>query len=189
MSFFDDEANVDQYLQMAEGYDGAALVEVLGRHLQPGASVLELGMGPGKDLALLSDAGFEPTGSDASEVFVRRYMDGGGAHPVLLLDAVTLDTDERFHAIYSNKVLQHLTRADFRASLSRQAELIPTGGVMLHSLWYGTADEEHGGLRFTQHDEASIRTSLPDSLELVAHERYTEMDADDSIWVVLQKRP
>lgn len=189
MPYFDDESNVEQYIEMAEGYDGAALIEVLARHCSTGSSVLELGMGPGKDLALLNEAGFSPTGSDASQVFVRRYRDGGGTFPALVLDAVTVATDERFDAIYSNKVLQHLTREDFVASLARQAEIVNPGGVLMHSLWYGTADEEHGGLRFTQHDEASIQQSLPDSLELVEQARYKEMADDDSIWVVLQKRP
>ena len=108
MGYYDSEENVQEYVEMAEGYDGRELVAVLARYLAPGATVLELGMGPGKDLALLA-AHFQVAGSDSSRVFVDRYR---RAHPdadLLLLDAATMDTDRRFDGIYSNKVLQHLT--------------------------------------------------------------------------------
>ena len=72
MGYFDSEENVESYIKMVDGYDGAALVEVLTRHLPDGSTVLELGMGPGKDLQMLSKH-FKATGSDSSMVFVDRY--------------------------------------------------------------------------------------------------------------------
>lgn len=53
MGYFDDEKNVQNCLEMAEGYDGAELIQVLRDYLLAGASGLELGMGPGKDLDIL----------------------------------------------------------------------------------------------------------------------------------------
>ncbi len=99
MDFYDEEKNVDTYVQMAEGYDGSELVDVLKKHLAPGSTVLELGMGPGKDVALLAEA-FAATGSDRSEVFLRRYRRDHPDADVLLLDAVTMETERRFDAIY-----------------------------------------------------------------------------------------
>ena len=40
---------------MAEGYDGKEFIPVLRKHLKQDATLLELGMGPGKDVELLSD--------------------------------------------------------------------------------------------------------------------------------------
>ena len=54
LSYFDDEQNVREYIEMAEGFDGRELVEKLGAYLPKGSTVLELGMGPGVDLELLS---------------------------------------------------------------------------------------------------------------------------------------
>ncbi len=85
MGFYDDDKNVETYVQMAEGYDGRELVDVLKKHLPPGSTVLELGMGPGKDLALLAEA-FTATGSERSEVFLRRYRRDHPDADVLLLD-------------------------------------------------------------------------------------------------------
>ena len=53
MGFYDEKKTALQYIAMADGYDGRELVEVLKLHLPVGASVLELGMGPGIDLNLL----------------------------------------------------------------------------------------------------------------------------------------
>ena len=92
MGYWHDEEKVEQYVGATEGYDGRALVEVLQRHLPEGASVLELGMGPGKDLAILAET-YPVTGSDVSGAFVDRYL---AAHPgadVMVLDAATIETD------------------------------------------------------------------------------------------------
>ena len=120
MGYFDDEKNVEEYIGMAEGYDGRELVDVLRRHLPDGATVLELGMGPGKDLEILSEF-FQVTGSDSSKVFIERYRKMDPAADLLLLDAVTMDTDRKFDGIYSNKVLQHLTQQELKRSLHRQS--------------------------------------------------------------------
>ncbi len=54
MTCYDAENGVAEYVEMAYGHDGRELVAVLGEHLPAGASILELGMGPGKDLDLLA---------------------------------------------------------------------------------------------------------------------------------------
>ena len=69
MAYFDDEKNVQDYLKMAEGYDGADLIDVLREYLPKNATVLELGMGPGKDLNILSHR-YEVTGSDNSQLLL-----------------------------------------------------------------------------------------------------------------------
>ena len=69
MGYYDDAKNVETYVEMADGYDGPALIEVLATMLEPGSTVLELGMGPGKDFALLSQR-YQVTGSDNSALFV-----------------------------------------------------------------------------------------------------------------------
>ena len=52
MTFYDEPKNVQQYIDMAEGYDGRELVAALTEYLSAGAVVLELGMGSGVDLDL-----------------------------------------------------------------------------------------------------------------------------------------
>ena len=53
MGFFETEEGVNEYIKMAEGYDGKDLIKVFENYLPKGSTVLELGMGPGKDLDML----------------------------------------------------------------------------------------------------------------------------------------
>ena len=145
MSFYHTEKGVADYISMADGYDGKEMINVLQRHLDPGKSVLELGMGPGKDLDLLS-VHYSATGSDFSAIFVDRYR---ALHPdsdLLQLDAVTINTDRQFDAIYSNKVLHHLSDSELASSIERQSAVLTKQGVVLHSFWYGDRVEEFSGM-------------------------------------------
>ncbi len=186
MGYFDTEKNCDEYIKMAAGYDGRILIEKLGEYLAPGQTILELGMGPGVDLDILSER-YTATGSDSSNVFVERYR---RAHPearVLRLDAVSIDADERYDAIYSNKVLQHLTRDELRRSLTRQAEVVACGGYLMHSFWFGDKEERHHGLLFTYHTPQSIEALTPPELDIVEAYRYDEMKKEDSLALVFRR--
>lgn len=57
---------------MAEGFDGKELIKILQKYLPANSTVLELGMGPGKDLNILRK-NYTITGSDTSQIFLERY--------------------------------------------------------------------------------------------------------------------
>jgi SAM-dependent methyltransferase len=187
MNYYDNEKNVEQYMRVAAGYDGKLLVDALRKHLPDRAKLLELGIGPGKDLLLLNEH-YEVTGSDASAIFVERFKK---LHPrinVKLLDAITLDTNERFQGIYSNKVLCHLERDQLRNSFQQQARALESGGIALHSFWHGDEERDYQGLRFVYYREAALRTLVEPAYELLDAKRYTEIETDDSLYIVLRKR-
>jgi SAM-dependent methyltransferase len=190
--FFDSERNAREYIAMAADYDDCGLINVLRRHLPDGSEVLELGMGPGKDLEVLGQH-FRAVGTDASQSFLDIYL---ASHPnadVFLLDAVIMNTNRQFDAIYSNKVLIHLTRAELKQSLAAQAGVLRPDGIAVHSFWYGETEEEHNALRFTYHTEESIREAVAamgpgaSGFEIIETIRYTEMEANDSLAVVLRR--
>lgn len=186
MGYYDSEENVDAYVRMAEGFDGRELVAVLERHLPSGSSVLEIGMGPGKDLHWLGRR-FHPTGSDSSSVFVERVRAEDASADVLALDAVTLETDRRFDAIYSNKVLQHLTPEELARSLRAQQRVLRADGLALHGLWHGDRLEVHGGERFQYYTVQTFAERVGERFEIVETGTYNEMAADDSLYVVLRR--
>ena len=186
IDYYNSEENVKAYIAMADGYDGADLVAVLKRYLPEGATVLELGMGPGKDLDLLR-AFYTVTGSDTSQVFLDRYRKHHPDADVLLLDARHLGTDRAFDCIYSNKVLHHLTSAELAASFERQRAVLNEAGLLLHSFWYGTGEETVHGLRFTYYTEATLKAVLGDGFDVVALVRYEELDEGDSLYILAQK--
>lgn len=186
MAYYDDADNVEQYTQLAEGYDGRELVAVLRHYLESGTSVLELGMGPGKDLVLLAEH-YTVTGSDSSQIFVDRYLHEHPGSDVTVLDAITLEIDRNFDAIYSNKVLQHLTPEQLAMSFHRQAAIVVPGGIVLHSLWYGEGSDNFAGLLSVYYTEKTLEALYQPYFELLTVQRYTEMDEDDSFYVVLRR--
>ena len=183
MGFYDEKETAQQYIKMAEGYDGRELVTVLRKHLQEGASVLELGMGPGIDLKMLSKH-FLATGSDNSQFFLDRYRDIDSKADLIYLDAIKLETGRHFDCIYSNKVLHHLTEDELTASLCRQKEILSTSGLIMHSFWVGTGVEEHHGLRFVYQTEDKIRSIVGKYFSVVDVAVYKEMDENDSLYVL-----
>jgi trans-aconitate methyltransferase len=159
LGFFDTEEGVSEYLEMAKGHDGRELILRIREHLAPGSTVLELGMGPGTDLEILS-AHYRVTGSDSSNLFLEIYRKINPEADLLLLDAVTIETDKRFDCIFSNKVLHHLERSDLETSVPRQAAVLEEDGLVAHSFWSGNKIEEHGGLHFVIPSEAVRSPSL-----------------------------
>jgi SAM-dependent methyltransferase len=186
MSYFENEKNVEDYVKMAEGYDGRALIEVLATYMAPGSTVLELGMGPGVDLALLSER-YQVTGSDSSVVFVERYRGLDPDADLVQLDAVNMDIERQYDCIYSNKVLHHLTRDELQTSFDNQAKVLNDGGLIFHSFWRGDGEEEHHGLRFNYYSEEVLRPLIGDAFEVLGSGVYDEMGEDDSFYVVMQK--
>lgn len=187
MDYYDDPKHVEEYIKMAEGYDGRALVAVLRRYLPAESSVLELGMGPGTDLDILRQF-YLMTGSDRSALFLERYRQHHPEADLLQLDALTVDTERRFDGIYSNKVLYHLKPAQLRQSLAAQRPVLHPAGVAVHSFWYGEGEQETHGLHFTYYTEATLRAQVGDGYTLVEVGRYGEMEPDDSLYIVLQRR-
>lgn len=185
--YYENRANVESYSKFTPSHDGSLLVDALAAWLPEGSSVLELGMGPGKDYRLLSER-FSVTGSDFSNTFLQRYREQDPGAELLHLDARTLETDRRFAAIFSNKALIHLSAAELQQSFARQHEVLNDNGVMLHSFWYGEGQQAFGELTLIRHNERDLTAMLEDSFDILALEKHAKMADDDSICLVARKR-
>ena len=186
MAYFDTRENVENYIKMVDGEDGRELINILKKHLSPGSMVLELGMGPGKDLDILAET-FSVTGSDTSQVFLDLYREKHPDSDLLKLDAISVATDRKFDCIYSNKVLQHLHKKDILRSFTNQVKCLKEGGLIMHSFWLGESEEEHHGLWFANYTETELLEILGPEFAVVKKERYTEIEENDSFYVILRK--
>ena len=178
---------VNTYLQMTEGYQGPLLIDWMVDYVEAGSEVLELGMGPGTDMKELEKM-YRVTGSDYSPDFLHRYR---AFHPhadLIHLDAVTMETKKQFDCICSNKVLVHLTREELEHSLKEQERCLRSKGVLLHTFWRGTGQEEHEGVLFTSYEEDDLRAIFRPLFDILEIQTYREESDDDSILVVVKKR-
>ncbi len=178
---------VDQYIKMAEGYDGTVLIKVLQKYLPADSTVLELGIGPGKDMTILKKS-YAVTGSDSSKIFLDRFMEKNPHDDLLLLDAITMETDRKFDCIYSNKVLHHLTKENLVKSFQMQKEALNPNGIAFHSLWKGSKVEEMEDLLFTYYEVDELRKITECDFDVLAIETYDEIEDDDSIYLVLRAK-
>lgn len=189
MEFFHQEKNVNDYIKMAEGYDGREIIEELQKHLPRGSSVLEIGMGPGTDLALLENIyQGHVTGSDYSEIFINRYQKQHPEVDLILLDATTLKTDRKFQGLYSNKVLMHLSREELKQSIKRQTEILEPNGIICHSFWRSEKEENYDGLLFIYYTSEQLHTLFKENFDIIKIGIYQEMEPDDSLFIIARKR-
>jgi len=189
MEYYKQEKNVDAYIHMADGYDGRELITELTKYLPRDSSVLEIGMGPGTDLTLLEKYyKGRITGSDYSEIFIDRYRNNHPDANLIVLNAITLKTDRKFHGLYSNKVLIHLTREELKQSIKRQVEILEPEGIICHSFWRGDKEENYDGLLFMYYSEEQLRTMFKDNFDIIKIEVYQEMEPADSLNIIARKR-
>ncbi|WP_244928672.1 methyltransferase domain-containing protein [Nocardioides sp. W7] len=102
--------------------------------LAPGARVLEIGSGPGRDARALEDAGLSVRRTDVSERFVELLRAEG--HEADVLDPLGDDLDDPrrpgtpYDGVWASASLLHVARADLPEVLRRLAAATRTGGVL-----------------------------------------------------------
>ncbi len=132
------EALADRYLQHSSGRASAA-AETLAASLPSGASVLELGSGPGLDADALEDAGLVVDRTDAALAFVERLRARGKAARVL--NALSGDLGGPYDAVYASAVLLHFSRPELRVVLTSALHAVRPGGLLVATLKKGDGDE------------------------------------------------
>ncbi len=180
------EESVDLYIEISEGIDGKGIITELQKWLQKGSSVLELGMGEGKDLVLLSRH-FKVTGSDFSPIFLDRFKKDHPDFSLENIDARNIRSLVRFDCIYSNKVLHHLNPDELRGSLKSQAEILNSSGIICHSFWAGEGQAEEKGLIFSHYRKQDLESMVQEYFHVLHCENYMEFGKDDSILLIAQK--
>lgn len=185
MNHFDDPANVRAYAALTEGLSSRHLFDELGHWVPSQSFVLELGMGPGHDLRWLQRS-YRMLGTDRSQACVDFVRVAQPSATVQVLDARTLDIDQTFDAIYSNKVLDYLDDEALQDTFVRQTQVLRAGGIALHTFRHGDRSERELALPVWLRNERSVRRLLPDAFELLSVRTYDEQEREDSLSVVLR---
>ncbi len=106
----------------------SGLVDVLAGLVRPGAHVLELGSGAGRDALALEAAGFRVERTDGARTFVDELRaDGHGAR---VLDVRTGVFGGPFDAVFATGLLRHVRRTELRGVLRRALVAVRPGGAL-----------------------------------------------------------
>ena len=98
-------------------HDVSQNIEALIRHLlgPPPHTILDLGCGPGRDLAVFRDLGYVAVGLEGADEFVRMAREHSGCE-VLHQDFLELDLgNEQFDGVFANASLFHVPVRNCRA--------------------------------------------------------------------------
>lgn len=187
MGYYDTKKGISEYTKRSQKWGGPKIIKILKKHLPKNATLLEIGMGPGRDFDVLKKI-YNATGSDCSKAFLEKYRKRNKTSDLVKLDAVTLRTARRFDGIYTNKVLQHLTKRDLKKSIKRQKDILNPGGIAFHSFWKGNKTEHKRGLRFVYYEIEHLKKIIGNNFKIIEIKKFTEMGKNDSIYVILKKQ-
>ena len=185
--YYKTKKSVNEYIKLAKDVNGAELIQQLEKFLPSNSTLLEIGSGPGTDWNILKDK-FKIIGSDYSPEFLKHLISNNPTGNFITLDATTLNTNEKFKGIYSNKVLHHLTDNEFTASIKRQLDILDEGGIICHSFWKGEGSEIFNSLFVNYHSKEGLKTFLEPYFEILFLEYYNEFETDDSILFIGKKK-
>jgi SAM-dependent methyltransferase len=150
-------STVEHYDRSAESFragtwdhDVSQNVAALLRHIDvpPPFVLLDVGCGPGRDLATFRRLGHDVVGLDAAESFVRMAREETGC-TVLQQDLLALELPEaHFDGIFANAVLFHVPSQELPRVLCDLWLALKPGGVLFCSNPRGPDREEWHGLRY-----------------------------------------
>ena len=129
-------------------------IEAFADRLGPGARVLEIGSGSGRDALLLEELGLHVRRTDVTPGFVALLRRRGHACDLLdpLVDDLT-SPDGAHDAVWANASLLHVLRRDLPTVLARLASVTRPGGLLRASLKEGDGEgwSTHGSVRHPRH--------------------------------------
>lgn len=183
MDFYNDPKKVEEYEKMCEDYDGTDLYKVLYKHLKDNSTLLEIGCGPGNDIANLQSK-YTITGSDLSDEFIRLCKNKYPQIDFLKLDAIEIDTNEKYDCIFSNKVLHHITKPELEKSFKRQQSVIKENGLFAHTFWLGEKEFTMKGMLFVFHTREKLLELVSKYFTVIETYEYKEFEDGDSLFVL-----
>ncbi len=176
---------VDEYIEMFSNYDNSFVIDLFKEKIERNRTVLELGFGTGADYLSLKDFyKIQPT--DYSRAFVDKFNEKYG-QIAYCLNALTIETLEKFDCIYSNKVLNVFDDSNLQKSFNRQYEVLQEGGVIFHTLWsydevFSTEEHYCNSISINK-----LEQILKNKFVIRDIIKYTEMEEDDSLILIASK--
>ena len=153
---------------ISQPFIGAAMLQLAG--IEPGARVLEVGSGSGRDARALEEAGLSVRRTDITPAFVHLLRDAGFVADVVdplvddLSDPAAPGTP--YAGVWADASLLHVDRDDLPRVLSRLADATVAGGVLFASVKEGDGEDwsVHGNVTaprfFTYWREGPLRSAL-----------------------------
>ncbi|MDP6935186.1 MAG: class I SAM-dependent methyltransferase [Myxococcota bacterium] len=157
------DAHAEGFWEGTRDHDVSQNLEALLSAIEgsPPFRILDLGCGPGRDLAALASLGHDPVGLDGSERFCVMAREHAGCE-VWHQDFLALDLPPgSFDGVFANASLFHVPGQELPRVLTQLWEALMPGGVLFSSNPRGNNVEGWNGDRYgAYHDLATWRRSM-----------------------------
>ena len=120
--------------------------------LQPGAYILDLGCGSGRDVKAFLDAGYQVDAVDGSSELCRIASEYTGI-PVRQMLFQELDSVETYDSIWACASILHLPTEELEVVLHRIQRALKPRGILYTSFKYGSFEGLRNGRYFTDFTE------------------------------------
>jgi len=160
------QAHCRTYFRKTATVNPASFLQPLVDRLAPGARILDVGCGSGRDLKWLGQRGFQVTGMERASGLAHLARAHAGC-PVMVADYHQFDFSTlTVDAILLIGALAHVSHAALSATLQRILQALGNHGPALITLKHGTGTRSDGaGRRFYLWSDAALRP-LFDRLQL-----------------------
>lgn len=173
---------IDYYNQNAEAFtestltaDLQAVQETFIRKLPPGAAILDLGCGSGRDTKYFLEKGFQVNASDGSQELCRLACAYTGI-PVKHQLFQDLDDIDQYDGIWACSSILHLPLPELKDVLKKMARALKENGIIYTSFKYGNFEGQRNGRYFTDMTEASFGALIQDMEEMELEKQWVTAD-------------
>ena len=182
------ESRAESFWEGTRDHDVSQNIQTLLRFIEAPAPcrILDLGCGPGRDLAMFRSMGHDPIGLDGSPAFCRMARANSGCE-VLHQDFLALDLPKGvFDGIFANASLFHIPTQELPRVLNELRAALKARGVLFSSNPRGQNTESWQGERFgAYHDLSAWRRFLSGARfeELTHFYRPVGLPRDQQPWL------
>ena len=167
-----------EFFRSTVGVDMSAIYQRFLARLKPGAHILDAGCGSGRDAKAFAAVGFRVTAFDASPDLARLASDHCGFE-VAVRRFEDIAEVEAFDGIWCCASLLHVPLTAIPTTLDRLWCALRPAGTLYVSFKHGTGERDHGGRRFTDANETTLRQWLS---------RWPDLHQLD-VWLTDDQRP
>lgn len=176
----------EEYNKMTLNIEFESKQNMFLKYLFPGAHILDLGCGSGRDSKAFLKKGFEVTAVDGSEALCKIASENLG-QTVICKKFNELDVFNQYDGVWACASLLHLSTYELKETMSKIEKSLKNNGYFYASFKYGEFEGERDGRFFNDFTETSIKKLLKNLPKLVIQEIEITTDViagrEDAKWL------
>ncbi|KYO64108.1 class I SAM-dependent methyltransferase [Thermovenabulum gondwanense] len=153
------DENAKAFFENTKDADMKEVYELFLKYLPPGAKILDLGCGSGRDTRYFSQKGYDVTAVDGSIEMVKLSTQFTG-RKTLHLTFDEINFNEEFDGVWACASLLHVPRSKIVCVINKIYSALKKGRIFYSSFKYGNGEEIRNGRFFNNYDEKSFNELL-----------------------------